>query len=162
MNAIANNPVVRDAVRHDAERVAEMVGALTVHEGKEPSLFTAADFRRDGFGAKPRFRCMVAEADAAVVGFATWYPAYDTTTATHGVHLLDLYVEEGARGRGYGTALIRAVARRAAEAGGKWVCFHVGPANTRAFELYRRLGATDLRLRFMAFDAQAFPAICAG
>jgi ribosomal protein S18 acetylase RimI-like enzyme len=158
----ATEPAVRDAVRRDAERVAQMVGALTAHEGKDSSLFTAADFRRDGFGAKPRFRCVVVEADAAVVRFATWYPAYDTTTATHGVHLLDLYVEEGARGRGCGTALIRAVARRAAEAGGKWVCFHVRPANTRALELYRWLGATDLRPRFMAFDGQAFPALCAG
>ncbi len=154
-------PRVRDAVRGDAERVAEMVRRLTAFEHKDRATFTAADFRRDGFGAKARFRCVVAEADAAVVGYASWYPAYDMTSGTHGLHLLDLFVEEAARGRGCGTALIRAVAHRAAEAGGKWVCLHVRPANTRAFELYRRLGASDLGLRFLAFD-EPFAGIGAG
>jgi ribosomal protein S18 acetylase RimI-like enzyme len=153
-------PVVRDAVRADAERVAAMVALLTATDAlKHRATFTAADFRRDGFGAKARFRCIVAELDAAIVGYACWYPAYDMTTATHGLHLLDLFVTEHARGKGCGTALIRAVARRAAAAGGKWVCLHVRPANTRAFDLYRRLGATDLRLRFLAFDEDVFPAL---
>jgi len=151
---------VRDAVPSDGERVAAMVGALaSLDANKQRARFTAADFRRDAFGASARFRCVVAEADAAVVGFATWYPAYDTTSATHGLHLLDLFVEEPARSRGCGTALIRSVARHAAEGGGAWVCLHVRPANKRAFALYRRLGATDLNLRFLAFDTRAFAAL---
>lgn len=156
-------PVVRDALPRDGERVAEMVRELSALDGhKDPATFTAADFRLDGFGTAPRFRCLVVEADAAVVGYATWYPAYDMTSATHGLHLLDLFVAEGARGKGCGTALIRAVAQRCADAGGEWICFHVRPANARALALYRRLGADDLKLRFMAFDAEAFAALRRG
>ncbi len=156
-------PVVRNAVRGDGRRVAEMVALLTAADAlKDPATFTAAFFRRDGFGPKARFRCVVAELDASVVGYSSFYPAYDMTSGTHGLHLLDLFVEQEARGRGCGTALIRAVADRAAEAGGKWVCLHVRPANTRAFELYRRLGATDLGLRFLAFDEPVFAGIGAG
>jgi ribosomal protein S18 acetylase RimI-like enzyme len=145
-------PLVRDAVPADGERVAEMVRGLMALDHKPPVTFTANDFRRDGFGIKPRFQCLVAEVDGAVVGYATWYPAYDMTTATHGLHLLDLFVEERARGRGCGTALIRTVGRRAADGGGKWVCLHVRPDNKRASALYHRLGAEDLGLRFLAFD----------
>jgi len=156
-------PVVRNAVRGDGERIAAMVALLTAADAlKDPATFTAADFRRDGFGPKARFRCVVAELDAAVVGYASWYPAYDMTSGTHGLHLLDLFVEQAARGRGCGTALIRAVARRAADDGGRWVCLHVRPANTRAFALYRRLGATDLGLRFLAFDEHVFAGLAAG
>jgi len=154
--------VARDAVPGDGERVAELIAALAAHEGKPRATFTAADFRRDAFGTRPRFRCVVAEADAGVVGIATWYPAYDATTATHGFHLLDLFVEEAVRGHGCGTALIRALAQRAAKDGGRWICLHVGPANARAQNLYRRLGATDLGLQFLAFDEDVFPGLAAG
>jgi ribosomal protein S18 acetylase RimI-like enzyme len=148
---------VRDAAPADGERVAAMVRGLTGGEHKPPATFTAADFRRDGFGARPRFHCLVAEVDGAVVGYATWYPAYDMSSATHGLHLLDLFVEEAGRGRGCGTALIRAVGRRAADGGGKWICFHTRPDNTRALALYRRLGAEDLGLLFLAFDLPLRP-----
>jgi ribosomal protein S18 acetylase RimI-like enzyme len=152
-------PVVRDALPRDGERVAEMVHELAAHEGKSPGTFTAADFRRDGFGTVARFRCVVVEADGSVVGYASYYRAYDMTSATHGLHLLDLFVAPRARNRGCGTALLRAVGRRCAEAGGEWLCFHVRPRNARAAALYRRLGACDLKLRFMAFDAEAFAAL---
>jgi ribosomal protein S18 acetylase RimI-like enzyme len=148
---------VRDAVPADGERVAAMVRGLTAGEHKPPATFTAADFERDGFGARPRFHCLVAEVGRAVLGYATWYPAYDMSSATHGLHLLDLFVEEAGRGRGCGTALIRALGRRAADGGGKWICFHTRPDNPRALALYRRLGAEDLGLLFLAFDLPLRP-----
>jgi ribosomal protein S18 acetylase RimI-like enzyme len=150
---------VRDATPEDGERVAELVRELGVLEGKDFSTFTAADFRRDGFGPVPRFRCVVAEAEAGIVGYATWYPAYDMTTASHGLHLLDLFVTQSIRSRGCGTRMLRAVARHCAEAGGEWLCFHVRTDNARAIALYERLGAYDLKLRFMAFDEAAFAAL---
>jgi ribosomal protein S18 acetylase RimI-like enzyme len=150
---------VRDALPDDGERVAELVREFGVLEGKDPAKFTAADFRRDGFGPVPRFRCIVAEVKGAIVGYASYNPAYDMTSASHGLHLLELFVSQPARNRGCGTALLRSVARHCAEAGGEWLCFHVRPANVRATALYRRLGAYDLELRFMAFDEEAFAAL---
>jgi ribosomal protein S18 acetylase RimI-like enzyme len=78
------------------------------------------------------------------------------------LHLLHVFVTQPARGCGCGTALLRAAARRCAEAGGDWLCLHVRPDNKRATALYRRLGARDRELRFMAFDAEAFAALLAG
>jgi ribosomal protein S18 acetylase RimI-like enzyme len=71
---------------------------------------------------------------------------------------LDLFVEEGVRGRGCGTALILAVMRHTVESGGTWLCFHVSPDNKRAIKLYRRLGAHDFGQNFMGFDRRAFRA----
>ena len=150
---------VRNASPEDGERVAELVRELAVLEGKPPATFTAADFCRDGFGPAPRFGCVVLEAEAAILGYATWYPAYDMTSASHGLHLLELFVSQSARNRGRGTALLRAVGRHCAEAGGEWLCFHVRPDNARAMALYRGLGAYDLELRFMAIDEKAFAAL---
>jgi ribosomal protein S18 acetylase RimI-like enzyme len=153
--------VVRDALPQDGERVAELVREFEALGGKA-ATFTAADFRRDGFGAEAYFRCMVVEVDTAIVGYATYNSAYDMGTASRGLHLLHLFVTQPARSSGYGTALLRAVSRRCAEAGGDWLCLHVRPENTRATALYRRLGACDRELRFMAFDAAAFAALLGG
>ena len=125
-------PRVRDAVPGGRGTGGRNGARAGVAARTSRGTFTAADFRRDAFGPAPRFRCVIAEADAAVVGYATWYPAYDITSATHGLHLLDLFVEEPVRGQGYGTALIGAVARRATDAGGDWICLHVRPDTTGA------------------------------
>jgi hypothetical protein len=73
MRREAEAVMVRNAVRRGAERVAEMVRQLAraAHAG-EPPTFTAADFRRDGLGAKARFRCVVVELSGRLVGYATW------------------------------------------------------------------------------------------
>lgn len=151
--------MVRDAVRRDAERVAEMVHQLARagHAG-DPPAFTAADFRRDGFGATASFRCVVAELKGRLVGYAACNSAYDMSTSARGAHLLNLFVEESARGQGCGTALIRAVMRHTAKSGGTWLCFHVSPDNKRAIDLYRRLGARELGLSLMRFDTKTFSA----
>ena len=72
-----------------------------------------ADWLRDGFGPQAKFSALVAEADGAVVGMATYskrgFPGWAGVT----FFMHDLYVEEAHRGRGYARALM---ARLAAEA----------------------------------------------
>jgi ribosomal protein S18 acetylase RimI-like enzyme len=146
--------VVRGARPADGARVAAMVRALAVSEGKAPSGFSAADFARDGFGPNPRFTCLVAARGRALLGYAIYYPAYDAATPSHGLHLLDLWVEPDARNDGIGTALIEEVSRRCRDAGGTWITLHVRRQNA-ARALYTRLGGVPLRLLFLAIEGDA-------
>ena len=130
---------VRPAEADDAEAVARMARALSMSDGGRPSRFTAESFRRDGFGKTPRFQAIVAETDGAVVGYAVYYHGYDTDTATSGVYLADLFVDEESRRRGVGRTLMRSVAAACREAGGRWMFWSVLRHNRGARRFYRSL-----------------------
>ncbi|HLB79526.1 MAG TPA: GNAT family N-acetyltransferase [Dongiaceae bacterium] len=131
---------LRPATPADAEAVAATYRALSRDEGGPPSRFTAAAFRRDGFGAEPAFRCLLAERDGAVVGYALYYPDYDTDRLVRSVYLADLYVENTARRRGVGGALMAAVARAGRGHGAEAMHWSVMRSNARARRFYRRYG----------------------
>jgi len=117
-----------------------MCRALSRDEGGPPSPFTAAAFRRDGFGARPAFRCLLAEWRGAVVGYALHYPDYDTDRLVRSVYLADLYVENTARRRGIGGALMAAVAHAGRGHGAATMHWGVLRSNDRARRFYRRHG----------------------
>ena len=66
-------------------------------------------------GAPAAYAHVVEHPDAdrgtALGAFALWFLNTSTWTGTHGVYLEDLYVRPELRGAGYGTALLRALAR---------------------------------------------------
>ena len=134
--------IVRSAYPDDAEAVATMASALSAHDGYGPGAFDAAAFRRDGFGRAAAFSVLVAGVGGAVVGYAMTYPGYGSISASRGLHLADLFVDPGARGRGVGRALVAAVARSCRDGGGDWVSWTVLAGNTRSRAFYERIGAT--------------------
>ena len=72
---------------------------------------SAEDFRVALFGPEPQLFAHVVEHDGGLAGFAVWYVNFSTWSGKHGIYLEDLYVRPELRGAGYGTALIRALAR---------------------------------------------------
>jgi GNAT superfamily N-acetyltransferase len=73
------------------------------------------------------------------VGYALFWPIYDTETGGLVMYLSDLFVAEAWRGRGLAPDLMMAVARRAVTAGHKGMLWEVMRRNTRARAFYRRL-----------------------
>lgn len=134
---------VRKAGRGDAEAVAGLARALSLEDGGRPSRFTPDAYLRDGFCDPPAFTVLLAETEGQVAGYALYYPGYDTDRAARGVYLADLYVREGFRRCGVGTALMRATARAAREAGGAWMFWSVMRRNKAARRFYRSI-ATEL------------------
>lgn len=130
---------VRPARSADAEAVTRLAHDLSVAEGGRPARFTAERFRRDGFGPNARFNAMVAELDGEIVGYAVYYPGYDTDTATPGVYLADLYVDVAARRHGVGRGLISAVAADCRAEGGRWMFWSVLRRNRRARRFYKTM-----------------------
>jgi ribosomal protein S18 acetylase RimI-like enzyme len=82
---------------------------------------------------------VVAERDGEVVGFAHYRRLPDTFTAGAGWFLDDLYVTPTDRGSGTGSALIDAVAERAASDGGGTLRWITAENNLRAQQVYDRL-----------------------
>ena len=133
---------VREARPADAETIAAFSHALSREEGHVPAL-QARDVRVEGFGPGARFRALIAERDGRRVGYALFYPAYDTDHAARGLYLQDLYVVADARRQGAGRALMAAVARACQADGGCYVFWNALPNNRAGLAFYRAIGALE-------------------
>jgi GNAT superfamily N-acetyltransferase len=113
--------------------------------------FTAEAFRRDGFGPRPAFEGIVAEADGRLAGYLLYSLGYDTDRGYRTLFVVDLLVDRERRRRGIGRALMARAAELCRHAGGGEVRFAVFAANRPAFDFFRALGATsDETLRYLA------------
>jgi GNAT superfamily N-acetyltransferase len=102
---------IRLATVEDVSEIRRLIVGLALYE-KEPAEtveVTEDELRRDGFGAQPVFRCLLAEVESVAIGFALFFYNYSTWQGRC-IYLEDLYVDESARGTGTGTLLLKTVA----------------------------------------------------
>ncbi len=118
--------LIRDMVLEDLPWVVESAHR-NLSERYRPSIFT------DILSRWPR-GCLVAEVSGRRVGFLMG--AFYGSEA----RVLMVAVEEGFRGRGIGTSLMREFERRARESGARRITLEVRTSNEGAIRLYRRLG----------------------
>jgi len=133
---------IRPATREDAAIILDLIRALAIYE-REPDAVTAteSDIVRDGFGASPKFRCVIAEWDGQAAGFAFWFYNYSTWQGRPGLYLEDLFVKPEFRGKGIGKALLLHLAKVAANENCGRFEWSVLDWNTPAIEFYESLGA---------------------
>jgi GNAT superfamily N-acetyltransferase len=131
----------REAVAGDAAILVRLVHQFEREEGKSATRLTAADVLAHGFGERPRFRVLVAEDASRVLGYAMFYPSYDSEHAARGFYLQDLFVVPEARRRGVGRALMAAVARACQADGGCYLFWNAHESNHDGRAFYERIGA---------------------
>lgn len=154
MNERMSETTIRLAEAADAGLILELIRALAAFENEADKVeATVEDLRREGFGDRPAFECLIAESDGRPAGFALFFHNFSTWTGRKGIYLEDLFVHDWARGLGIGEALLRRLAALAVERNcarlDLWV-LHWNPA--RGF--YERLGITHM--------AEWLPYRCAG
>lgn len=132
---------VRRAEASDAQEIIRLIDALAAFVKAPPTRLTADEIRRDGFGPEARLVCFLAELDGRAVGYALAYPGFSSDHGGRGLHLADLYVEQGLRGQGVGRDLMAAVARHGRGFGALWMVWDVWVENRSAKSFYRALGA---------------------
>jgi GNAT superfamily N-acetyltransferase len=136
---------VRPAVASDVPLILSMVRELADYE-REPDavVATEADLLRDGFGAEPRFQCVLAEWRGEPAGFALFFDNYSTWHGRPGIYLEDLFVRPELRGKGIGKALFRHLAQRAMDEKLTRLVWQVLNWNEPAIRFYRSLGAEPM------------------
>ncbi|MCJ1478095.1 hypothetical protein MMC13_006770 [Lambiella insularis] len=77
-------------------------------------------------------------------GLALFFTNYSTWRAAPGIYLEDLFVQPAWRGRGYGTALLRALARETRRIGGQRLEWSVLRWNEPSLKFYDGLGAVRM------------------
>ncbi len=138
--ATASDAMIRPAGPADAALLARMLGELLASLGEPLFDFDATSrIREDGFGPPPRFQAIIAERNAIAVGYALFWPIYDSEAGGSALFLSDLMVVEAARGGGIARDLMAAAAQQARELGFTQMIWEVLEANTRARAVYRKI-----------------------
>jgi len=137
--------IIRPAQPADVPTILKFIRELAAYE-REPEavLATEDDLLRDGWGAVPRFRCLLAEHDGEPAGFALYFTSYSTWRGHHGIRLEDLYVTPALRGQGIGKALLAALAKVAVDEGCPRLEWDVLEWNAPAIAVYEKIGAAVL------------------
>ncbi len=134
------NIAIRFATAQDAGLLLQMIRELAAYEKlAEQVVASEQDLLHYGFGPERRFEALIAALNGEPVGFALFLPDFSTFSGRPGLFLEDLYIREGARGRGVGRRLVARLAAIAVARGCAALHFNVLTWNpARGF--YRRLG----------------------
>jgi GNAT superfamily N-acetyltransferase len=138
--------MIRPAAPADVPTIRALIAALADYE-REPEAAKATDEQLHTalFGENPAVFALIAEdAAGAAVGFALYFLNFSTWNGTHGIYLEDLFVLPEARGGGYGSALLRELARIAVERGYSRVEWSVLDWNEPSIGFYKSLGAVPM------------------
>jgi len=122
-----------------------MIRELAEYEHElEMVSITEGDLLRDGFGAAPKFRALIAEWERQPAAYALFFGFYSTWEGRPGLFLEDIFVRQQFRHRGIGKALLAHVARIARSEGCYGLRWEVLGWNQPAIDLYQSLGAKFL------------------
>jgi GNAT superfamily N-acetyltransferase len=138
MSAINTRVAIRKAEKSDMAAVLGLIKELADYE-KAPDevLVTVADLERDGFGAQPRFHCIVAERENKLVGIALYYIKYSTWKGPC-VFLEDIIVTQSERRGGIGKILFEEIIRITKEMGAHNMSWQVLDWNEPAIKFYEK------------------------
>ncbi len=148
----ATRPVtIRPASRQDMTAVAAMAGEfyafLAAMDDSDPAFDveeTEAKLARSGFGSKPLFSSLIAEADGEPVGYAIYNIGFWADTMQGMVLLTDLFVREAWRSRGIGKQFMHRLAAIGKDEGCEMVMWTVWKKNEPAKRFYEHLGAAAI------------------
>jgi GNAT superfamily N-acetyltransferase len=130
---------IRPAAPPDLPALLALIEAMTRHHDDEPGV-TAAGLARDFFGPEPWFRGLVAAQAGQLIGYAALLPLARLGYGQRGLDLHHLFVAQGQRGRGIGTALIAASLDLARDLECDYMIIGTHPENFAAQGFYQSLG----------------------
>lgn len=138
-------PSIRFATAADTPVILRFIRGLAVYEKLEHECVAdEASLARTLFGERPYAEVLLIEEDGAAHGFALFFHNYSTFLAKPGIYLEDLFVDPAERGKGYGKALLTALAGIAVERGCGRLEWSVLDWNQPSIDFYLSLGARPM------------------
>lgn len=149
---------IRKAVPDDLPRVLGLLAEFAAYEGLSQYVeITGERLHAAMFGERSVVEGLIALDDGRPVGYSLFIPTFSSFPGQTGLYIEDLFVTADARGKGVGEAMLRKIARIAAERGCERIDFLVDVENEGAIAFYERLGAiTNKGDRHFKFVDKAF------
>ena len=117
--------IFRPAVPGDEGLILDFIRALADYEHMSGQVVATPELLREWIFDKRKAEVIFAVADGREVGFALFFHNFSTFLGRAGLYLEDLFVLPGERGKGYGRALLKELARLTVERGCgrlEWSC----------------------------------------
>ena len=134
--------MIRLARKEDTPRIQALIKDLALYE-KAPleAKATLEQINESLFSDNPHAHCHVVEVDGNVVGISIWFLNYSTWLGKPGIYLEDLYIDPAYRGKGFGLALLKELAKICIERDYERLQWWVLDWNEPSIEFYKSLGA---------------------
>lgn len=139
-----NNLTFRAAQRVDAQKILFFIRELAKYERMEDDVVATPALLEEWIFEKKKAEVIFPMVDGEEVGFALFFHNFSTFLGRAGLYLEDLFILEAYRGRGYGKATLRELARIALERGCgrlEWCCLDW---NQPSIDFYLSLGAVQM------------------
>ena len=134
----------RRAAEPDLPLILGFIRELAEYEHMAGEVVATEELLRDWLVERRAAEVIFAVAEGREVGFALFFGNFSTFLGRGGIYLEDLFVKEQYRGRGYGRALLRELARIALSRGCgrlEWACLDW---NRPSIDFYLSLGARPM------------------
>ena len=134
----------RFAVREDTPKILAFIRALAEYEQMADQVVASEELLERQLFDQNAAEVLFALEDGLEVGFALFFHNFSTFLGRAGLYLEDLYVLPEHRGKGYGKALLRQLARIALHRGCgrmEWWCLDW---NRPSIDFYLSLGAEPM------------------
>jgi len=135
---------IRRATRADLPLILGFIRDLAEFEGLLHEVVATEALLDEWLFTREKAEVLIGESEGQPVGFLLYFHNFSTFLGRGGIYLEDLYIKPRARGRGYGTRMLEALAAIALERGCgrlEWSCLDW---NSRALDFYRALGALPM------------------
>lgn len=134
----------RFAQPDDAEKILFFIRELAKYEKMENEVVATPELLREWIFEKGKAEVIFPVVGGREIGFALFFHNFSTFLGRAGLYLEDLYIMPEYRGRGYGKATLRELARIAVSRGCgrlEWYCLDW---NKPSIDFYLSLGAQPL------------------
>lgn len=131
----------RNATREDTPLVLEFIKKLAEYEKRLDEVIATEEELEKWIFDENQAEVIFALEDGKEVGFALFFLSFSTYISNVNLHLEDLFVDPEYRGKGYGTALLKKLAKIVVDRGYgrfEWTCLSW---NQPSIDLYLSLGA---------------------
>ncbi|MBQ3035708.1 MAG: GNAT family N-acetyltransferase [Lachnospiraceae bacterium] len=139
-----NNFTIRQANINDVSTILSFIKALAEYEDMSDQVVATEELLKEWLFEKKKAEVLLAMEGDTPVGFALYFYNFSTFLGRAGIYLEDLFVKEEYRGKGYGKALLKELARIAVSQGCgrlEWCCLDW---NQPSIDFYLSLGARPL------------------
>ena len=135
----------RKAGREDTGKILRLIRELAEHKRMAGQVTATVETLEEWLFVKNSAEVFfILDDDANEIGYVLFFHTFSTFLGKAGIHVEDLYIKPEFRGKGYGSAAFREIARIAAERGCErveWACLDW---NKPSIGFYLSLGAVPL------------------
>lgn len=134
----------RYATEEDAPTILSFIKELATYENMLDEVVATEEMLRKNLFEERKAEVLFAMEDEVEIGFALFFHNFSTFLGRAGIYLEDLYVKSEYRGKGYGKAILKKLARIAVERGCgrlEWWCLDW---NKPSIDFYLSLGAEPM------------------